>query len=68
MPTPAKTFTAIDISAGGRTVVDEFVAVHAAAAARRAQFAAEGVILQLWSEGRLVGAWRRVGRRTFMPA
>ena len=64
----ARTFTAIDISETGEAVVDEFLAAHPAAAARRAQFAAEGVMLQLWSEGRLVGAWRRVGRRTFQPA
>ena len=64
----AQTFTAIDISESGRAVVDEFVAAHPSAAARRAQFAAEGVLLQLWSKGRLVGAWRRVGRRNFEPA
>ncbi len=64
----ARTFTAIDISESGRAVVDEFVAAHPAAAARRAQFAAEGVMLQLWSDGQLVGAWRRVGRRSFQPA
>lgn len=65
MPT---TFTAIDISECGRAVVDEFVATHPSAAARRAQFAAEGVMLQLWTGGKLVGAWRRVGRRSFEPA
>jgi muconolactone delta-isomerase len=63
-----RTFTAIDINESGQAVVDEFTAAHASAAARRAQFAAEGVILQLWTEGRLVGAWRRVGRRSFQPA
>ncbi|WP_337188275.1 hypothetical protein [Phenylobacterium sp.] len=65
---PAHTFTAIDISETGEATVDEFVAAHTTAAVRRAQFAAEGVMLQLWSEGRLVGSWRRVGRRTFLPA
>lgn len=67
MPT-ARTFTAIDISETGAAVVDEFLAAHPAAATRRAQFAAEGVLLQLWTGGRLVGAWRRVGRRSFEPA
>ncbi len=61
----AQTFTAVDISGSGTAVVDEFVAAHPQAAARRAQFAAEGVMLQLWTNGRLVGAWRRVGRHRF---
>ncbi len=64
----AQTFTAIDISESGQAVVDEFVAAHPSAAARRAQFAAEGVMVQLWANGQLVGAWRRVGRRSFEPA
>lgn len=63
-----QTFTAIDISDSGRAVVDEFRAAHASAAARRAQAAAEGVLLQLWSQGRLIAAWRRTGARTFEPA
>ncbi|MDZ4370781.1 MAG: hypothetical protein U1C74_05080 [Phenylobacterium sp.] len=64
----AQAFTVIDISETGSAVVDEFFAVHPSAAARRAQFAAEGVMLQLWANGRLIGAWRRIGRRTFEPA
>lgn len=64
---PARLFTAIDISESGRAIIDEFTAAHPSAAARRAQFAAEGVAVQLWSDGRLIGAWRRVGRRTFQP-
>lgn len=61
-------FMVLDISATGQAVVDEFVAAHPSAAARRAQFAAEGVMLQLWANGKLVGAWRRVGPRSFEPA
>lgn len=61
-----QTFTAIDIDPRGRAVVDEFHAPHLVAAARRAQFAADGAFLQLWSQGRLVGAWRRVGEQGFV--
>lgn len=65
---PKQRFTAIDITETGQAIADEFVAPHASAAARRAQLAAEGVLLQLWTGGKLVGAWRRVGGRTFEPA
>ena len=64
MPTAQK-FTMIDISDTGSAVVDKFRAAHATAAVRRAQFAAEGVILQRWTNGQLVGNWRRVGPKLF---
>ncbi len=60
-----KSYTAIDIAPDGQAQSDTFEAPHDTAAARRAQFAAEGELLQLWREARLVGAWRRTGARTF---
>jgi len=67
MPSKLKSYVAIDIADDGRANSDAFDAPHDTAAARRAQFAAEGVVLQLWREARLVGSWRRTGRRTFEP-
>lgn len=58
-------YVAIDIAPDGRRLQDTFQAPHDTAAARRAQFAAEGVALQLWREDRLIGVWRRVGARSF---
>ena len=58
-------YVAIDIAKDGRAFSDTFDAPHDTAAARRAQSAAEGELIQLWREARLVGAWRRVGPRSF---
>jgi hypothetical protein len=58
---------AIDIGEDGQAAIDEFTAANAASATRRAQFAAEGVILQLWSDGRLIGAWQRAAGSGFKP-
>ncbi|WP_296595064.1 hypothetical protein [Phenylobacterium sp.] len=60
-----KSYTAIDIAPNGQAQSDTFEAPHDTAAARRAQFAAEGELLQLWRDARLVGSWRRIGPRTF---
>jgi hypothetical protein len=65
--TPWKSYVAIDIAPDGRALSDRFDAPHDTAAARRAQSAAQGELLQLWREARLVGAWRRTGPRTFEP-
>lgn len=58
-------YVAIDIAPDGQTLQDVFLAPHDTAAARRAQFAAVGDSLQLWRDDRLIGAWRRVGVRSF---
>jgi len=62
-----KSYVAIDIAQDGQALSDHFEAPHDTAAARRAQFAAQGVLLQLWRDSRLVGSWRRTGPRTFEP-
>lgn len=62
---PLKSYFAIDIGPDGRATGDSFDAPHHTAAARRAQFAAEGDLLQLWCGEDLVGAWKRTGPRTF---
>lgn len=62
-----KSYVAIDIAPDGQALSDRFDAPHDTAAARRAQFAAQGDLLQLWREARLVGAWRRTGPRSFEP-
>lgn len=63
-----KSYVAIDIAPDGRALSDTFDAPHDTAAARRAQSAAEGVLVQLWRDARLIGAWRRIGPRSFEPA
>jgi len=60
-------YVAIDIAHDGRALSDTFDAPHDTAAARRAQSAAEGVMLQLWREAQLIGTWRRTGPRSFEP-
>lgn len=67
MPLKLKSYVAIDIATDGQTLSDRFQAPHDTAAARRAQFAAEGVAVQLWCDAKLVGAWRRIGARSFEP-
>ena len=67
MASKLNAYVAIDIAPDGHTLQDVFLAPHDTAAARRAQFAAEGVALQLWRDDRLIGAWRRVGARSFAP-
>jgi len=66
-PRDLKSYVAIDIDPDGQAQSDHFEALHDTAAARRAQFAAEGVLLQLWRDARLIGAWRRTGPRSFEP-
>lgn len=61
-------YVAVDVAADGRTTLDAFTAPHDTAARRRALSAAEGVVLALWREGRLLGHWRRDARRGFRPA
>lgn len=68
MPSRLKSYTAIDIDPDGQAHSDPFEAPHDIAAARRAQVAAQGVLLQLWRDARLVGAWRRTGPRSFEAA
>lgn len=63
-----QSYVAVDIAPDGRARSDTFEAPHDTAATRRAQFAAEGVLLQLWRDARLIGAWRRTGPRSFEPA
>jgi len=62
-----KSYVAIDIAPDGRALSDRFDAPHDTAAARRAQLAAQGDLLQLWRDARLVGAWRRTDAQTFEP-
>ncbi|MBU1375565.1 MAG: hypothetical protein KKE02_00950 [Alphaproteobacteria bacterium] len=65
MPSKLKSYVAIDIAPDGQALSDAFEAPHDTAAARRAQFAAQGDALQLWRDAQLIGAWRRTGPRTF---
>ncbi len=62
----SKTYLAVDIGPMGRSLIDQFAASNDVAAARRAIFAAEGVVLELWREDQLLGRWLRVGKK-FTP-
>lgn len=63
----ARLYVAIDIDAQGRSTVDQFRASSDTAAARKAQFAAEGVALELWCADEIVGRWVRSEKRSFAP-
>jgi hypothetical protein len=61
-------YIAVDVSADGGATLDRFSAPNDAEARRRALAAAEGVVVSLWCDGRLLGHWRRDPRRGFRPA
>lgn len=63
-----KSYVAIDVAEDGRTFLDTFTAPHDTAASRRAVSAAEGVVVSLWSDSRLIGRWRRSADRNFRRA
>jgi len=67
MLSESKLYVSVDIGSDGRSAIDQFTASNDTAAARRAQFAAEGVALELWRGDRLLGRWVRQEEGTFAP-
>ena len=65
MPAGSKSYVAVDIDANGRSSIDQFTASNDMAVTRRAQFAAEGVALELWRGDQLLGRWVRLEKGTF---